>query len=212
MINISRNLWALSLLSLALACAQSGAPEASKVKPIASLGLVSVGVVNRHSDIQIAPGVRAGFERFTSGKQAYGAMFVRPNGSGFGSFKSLLSLDDATQAARVRCKAETDEDCVLYATITPSKASGPEKFPRDLGKFIAQLKADQKPGQYLVIASDSLRSTASYYDHDLSNAKISAVEACQRVSAEDRRETIPALISAYRASGLLDCRIIGIFR
>ncbi|MEM6578716.1 MAG: hypothetical protein AAF678_09495, partial [Pseudomonadota bacterium] len=188
-----------------------GSNHATVLLPIESLTTMGDGVLTMHADIKMSSDVRDGFERFKKGKHAYGAMYVHRDGLGFGSHKSMLSMKDAKNAARTRCRALADVECVLYATLSLAQGSGAGRFPKDSQDFVKEVKAGHRPGEYTVIASNSLGDAASFHGNDLIYSRERALEACERVAANRFSEQNEDFRSSYSAAGLLKCRIFGMY-
>lgn len=208
-----RSWFFVSLASvLLMSCSEDDSNQATGLLPIESLTTMGDGVLTMHANIKLSSDVRDGFERFTKGKYAYGAMYVHRDGLGFGSHNAMLSMKDAKLAALTRCRALADVDCVLYATLSPAQGSGAGRLPKDSQDFVIEVKAGHRPGEYTVIASNGLGGTTTFHGNELSYSRARALEACERNTATRLIGQNEDFRSSYSAAGLLKCRIFGMYR
>ncbi len=171
-----------------------------------------------HSDIQLTPEVKEAFEEFRVEPGAFGAMYVRPNGAGWGWHSGMLTHEEAKQLAKTGCDVTTGRKCVLYAALEPITPAPKGALLQSMERAIVEAKREISPEDYIVVsATPAANWNVSWGYSDLSEAKAISLQRCKmevdKFRQERAKNEVKARVDAnFEKAGYFNCRIVGIYR
>ena len=203
-----------------VSCAQTSSPPDTEAKtPAARIQKLSEAVffegtkVVVDSNLKLDANTSGSFKRFSASPNAFSAMYVRPDGTGWGYYTSGLSLDEAKQASKTRCDTATGRNCILYATLSPASPPPPNAIPASYKKRLANAAAKNDVGKFIAVSSNHVEGSDVTWGHDTAEqAAAATLKSCQEVGQVIAQRLGQTRAATYRSRGLFDCQLIGLYR
>ncbi|MEN0002334.1 MAG: hypothetical protein AAF940_15770 [Pseudomonadota bacterium] len=175
--------------------------------------VMEAGEVQVHSDITLERGTAAAFEDFTSAGEAYGVMYVAPNGGDHYWRVGSFSARDVDHEARVKCAAIIQAACIRYATINPQSVDLDTAIPARIERQLRRAMRRTKTGDFVAIAVMPTGAYGYGFNYDTADeAEARALKECAAEIASEQKtvdaDILPTLIDA----GLFECRLFQTYR
>lgn len=208
---------ALTMLCAIAACAP--VPDASpSVAPASQISFIDDPKLVRHSRIALSANAQTAFGKFRGEPNAFGAMYVLPNGRGWSWHAGIVTLEDAKQLAKIGCDTVTRGNCVLYATLEPVTPAAKGALPQRLRRQIEDAKLETNPGGYLVVAANRASDLGYSWNYNAqSEARNAALRQCEADAKDSRARRADDAVEVrvdveLEKAGFFDCRIFAIYR
>jgi len=170
-------------------------------------------VVYRHSEIALDARTQGRFERFSKEAQSFAAMYVAPNGRGWGVHSKNFTLDDVKQVARITCESSGNRNCVLYATSEPvgpvQNSALPNAFQRTVFDGIAQTSSGNV---FALAATLTGRSGTAVDQASEAEARSAALDNCKKSVRVQSSEMSNAAFTALQRAGKTRCNVVAVVR